>query len=415
MLSQRCVRVNQRYLARLNTFAIIALQKRSILSSAIQTRLDEMTNRHNQVMELLNSSGGAAGQQSSQSLGKEISTLSHLVSLSQEKNNAEHELESVQGLLHEAKETKDTELEYECNKELELLQIKMQHIETKIIDAVIPQDDDDYSADAIIEVRAGTGGLEASLFASELKDAYVKTGRALNWNVEVLSMTDTDIGGIREAVLSVTGSASFRLEDGKDLLGPYGVFKFESGVHRVQRVPINDSKIHTSACSVAVLPAAPENMDSGQLLPMSELKIETMRASGAGGQHINTTDSAVRITHIATGIQASIQDERSQHQNKTKALRLIAARVRDRRRSEEEQARGDAKSNLLGGGDRSERIRTYNYSQDRVTDHRSKTTTHGITKLLNGSSEDGLVVTFLPSLKELRRDELLRQLDDTAK
>ena len=198
-------------------------------------------------------------------------------------------------------------------------------------------------------------------------------------------------------------------------IGPYGFFKFESGVHRVQRIPVNAARIHTSACSIAVLPSMKDDtVDKNELLPMSELKIETMRAHGAGGQHINTTDSAVRITHIPTGIQAAIQDERSQHKNKAKALKLITARVRDLKRMEQEQQLGQQRSQLMGGGDRSERIRTYNYPQDRITDHRCKVSIQNISSLLscqNNSLEDGLVISFLPFLKMMRREELLQQLE----
>lgn len=185
-----------------------------------------------------------------------------------------------------------------------------------------------------------------------------------------------------------------------------------SGVHRVQRVPVNDTRIHTSACSVAVLPLKQDDGKSGELLPMSELKIDVMRSSGAGGQHVNTTNSAVRITHIATGITASIQDERSQHKNKAKAMKLISARVRDKEREEERKKHGEARNSLLGGGDRSERIRTYNYPQDRVTDHRCKHTTYGISKLLDAGSDDGLVATFYPSLQNMVYDEQIATLQE---
>lgn len=233
-------------------------------------------------------------------------------------------------------------------------------------------------------------------------------------------MSKTPLGGVKEAVISIGGSKSYGsygteaddFGDSIENLGPYGLFKFESGVHRVQRVPVNDVRIHTSACSVAVLPSqSQDSSDATALLPLSELKIETFRASGAGGQHVNTTDSAVRITHIPTGIVAAIQDERSQHKNKAKALKLVAARVRDRQREEEAKERGEARNSLMGGGDRSERIRTYNFPQDRVTDHRCKQSEHGIAKMLNGG-EYGLVATFAPFMRELHREELMRQLEE---
>ena len=264
--------------------------------------------------------------------------------------------------------------------------------------------------------------VQACLFASELLVAYEKTAISRNWKFEVLSKTVTDLGGVKECAFSISSprggghssygaEESFSGEKSIDQLGPYGFFKFESGVHRVQRVPVNDVRIHTSAASVAVLPAPDDSASkSSDLLPTSELRIERMRSSGAGGQHVNCTESAVRITHIPTGISASIQDERSQHKNMAKAMKLISARVRDKRRAEEARERGDAKSSLMGSGDRSERIRTYNFPQDRVTDHRCKHSEHGISKLLAGDS-DGIVETFLPSLRSMNRNEMILEME----
>lgn len=174
-------------------------------------------------------------------------------------------------------------------------------------------------------------------------------------------------------------------------------------------------RIHTSAASVVVLPAPNDSSSQDEILPQSELRIETMRASGAGGQHVNTTDSAVRITHIPTGITAAIQDERSQHKNKAKAIKLISARVRDKLKADEAKERGDLKNALRGGGDRSERIRTYNYPQDRITDHRCKQSEHGIEKLLSGGGELGLVGAFAPFLRQMERKEILEELEVTKK
>lgn len=369
-----------------------------------------MVNRHDDILEEMKSAG-----QTSPELGKELSRLSQVAGLRRKYQALDEEKESISELLREARAAKDKELERECSGELDEIARRRTELEARIIDAVLPQDEEDYESDTIIEIRAGTGGDEASLFASELLECYSKTAAALHWRAELLSESKTDIGGIREAALSITGSPSFRLPADTDesgpLLGPYGAFKFESGVHRVQRVPINDSRIHTSACSVAVLPSIAG--DSRQeAIPPSELKIETMRSSGAGGQHVNTTDSAVRITHLPTGITASIQDERTQHKNKEKALKLITARVRDQQRQEAERSRGATRSSLMGGGDRSERIRTYNFPQDRISDHRSKETRHGIAVMLGGGAEDGIVVSFLPMLKALHREELLKQLED---
>ena len=399
-------------------------------SDAVQRRLEHLHRRHGEILDQLKGVVATEAQQQTQlspathaALGQELSRLSKAASLYAQQVALRAELTSVRELADEAQASHDTDLLSECEAELAVLEQRQIRLDKRIVDAVLPHDTDDHQSAAVIEVRAGTGGDEASLFCAELLESYRKTATALLWRAELLTHSATEIGGIREAALSVTGPPLYRLpaenvedgdhdDDDSTLLGPYGLFKFESGVHRVQRVPINDSRIQTSACSVAVLPLLAEDDDSF-VIPPSELRIETMRASGAGGQHVNTTDSAVRITHVPTGIAASIQDERSQHKNKDKALKLVTARVRDRQRNEQEQARGATRSALMGGGDRSERIRTYNYPQDRVTDHRSKTTRHGIASLIAGGELDGLAVTFLPDLQKLRRDERLQQLEES--
>jgi peptide chain release factor 1 len=375
---------------------------RGVFSSSVQSLVDQSVKRHEEIMEEMRKSGYTPAN-----LAKELSSLTAIVDLHRMEEQA-----SIHNLRKESKESGDADLDAECTAELARIESERATLEHRIVDAVIPSDDEDYESDAIIEIRAGTGGDEAALFAFELWDCYIKTAKALRWKVDVLTESKTDLGGLKEGSLVVSGSASVQLLESGPWLGPYGVFKFESGVHRVQRVPVNDTRIHTSACSIAVLPSLDQDGNDQDLLPMSELKIETMRAHGAGGQHINTTDSAVRITHLPTGIQAAIQDERSQHKNKAKALKLIAARVRDVRRAEETAKLGAARSSLMGGGDRSERIRTFNFPQDRVTDHRCKESNHGISVLLNGGKDDGLVMTFLPFLRAMRREELLRQLDD---
>jgi peptide chain release factor 1 len=384
-----------------------------IFSSSVERKVKTMMERHDEIMEQMSSAG-----HTSPSLGKELSSLTTVTSLYEKRKSLDSEEVSLRELMKEASELGDDELSEECQEELDGLEKNRIDLDRRMIDAVLPKDEDDYTSDAIIEIRAGTGGVEASLFAAELLESYKKTAQALKWKVELLSESKTDLGGVREATITISGRPSFRLpgdeNDTTPLMGPYGVFKFESGGHRVQRVPINDSKIHTSACAVGVLPSVPDSGNASDTLPLTELKIETMRSSGAGGQHVNSTDSAVRITHLPTGMQAAIQDERSQHQNKAKALMLITARVRDRQRADEEKARGETRSGLMGGGDRGERIRTYNFPQDRITDHRCKHSEHGISILLNGTAEAGNVVTFLPLLKSLHRDELMEQFERGA-
>ena len=367
----------------------------------------------------------------SNTTGQELASLAPLVALHRDYESLQQDAQALMELLQELEEEED-EAEMMRN-ELEENQTHQDELRPKLqwqlVDLLLLRDNDDTSGNtsellhnAIVEVRAGTGGDEASLFASELAAAYRKTATNCQYQVDLLNNETTDLGGIKEQVFSIAAAGRGRRNTGdeEDILsqvGPYGLFQYESGVHRVQRVPVNDSKIHTSACSVAVLPMVPDDGNSpnskhAPLLPLSELRIETMRSSGAGGQHVNTTDSAVRITHLPTGITASIQDGRSQHQNKDQALKLIAARVRDQLAAQAKQERGQAKSALLGSGDRSERIRTYNFPQDRVTDHRCHHTTHGITKLLDGAVEDGLVAQFFPHLRAMDRQALLEQLEE---
>jgi peptide chain release factor 1 len=249
-------------------------------------------------------------------------------------------------------------LENECQEELKRIEKNRNGLDQHIINAVLPKDEDVSQSNTIIEVRAGIGGDEVSLLACELLQCYAKIAKIMKWKVEDFTSSKTDLGGIQEATISISGGATLKhpsnLEDNGFLIGPYGVFKFESGLHRVQRVPVNDSRIHTSACSVAVLPLSNTGSTNNGLLLKSELKIETMFLSGAGGQHINTTNSAVQITHIPTGITASIQDESSQHKNKERALQLITAWVRDRPHEEEDCKLGVTHISIRGGGDRSE-------------------------------------------------------------
>jgi len=342
----------------------------NILSPSIAKRVATMSSRHDEIIASLQSSGHDTTIDTN-----ELSAVAPVSRLYQTFTSIVEELDAIQELKSQAEEVDDDDMLEECQTELDELQEKLDGIGEKMMEAVLPKNEDDYGADAVMEIRAGTGGDEACLFCSELMDAYEKTAKSMGWKFEILTVTKTDLGGIKEVAVSINGSSSRGGGGGYGdygdgggggpPMGPYGFFKFESGVHRVQRVPVNDVRIHTSAASVAVLPASNDSSNNDDVLPQADLRIETMRASGAGGQHVNTTDSAVRITHIPTGITASIQDERSQHKNRAKAITLISARVRDKLQADEAKKRGDIKNALLGGGDRSERIRTYNYPQDR--------------------------------------------------
>ena len=240
---------------------------------------------------------------------------------------------------------------------------------------LMPRDPED-AAPAFLEIRAGTGGDEAALFAGDLLRMYTRYAEGRNWTVELLSERPGEVGGYREVVARVAGD------------GVYGRLKFESGAHRVQRVPVTESggRIHTSACTVAVLPE-PEDTAAVELAK-EDLRIDTYRASGAGGQHVNKTDSAVRITHLPSGIVVECQDERSQHKNRARALALLQARLDDAARQRSESARAETRRNLVGSGDRSERIRTYNFSQGRVTDHRIDLTLYSLDAILEGDLDE---------------------------
>lgn len=256
---------------------------------------------------------------------------------------------------------------------------------------MLPRDADDDKS-SILEIRAGTGGDEACLFAGDILKMYQKVAIAKGWKFEILSITETDLGGCKECVCSINGR------------GAYGRMKFESGVHRVQRVPVNDVRVHTSAISVVVLP---EVEDIEMDIDPKDLRIDVYRASGAGGQHVNTTESAVRITHLPTGIVAAVQDERSQHQNKAKAMKILSARVYDGIRRQRDSERHSLRSSQIGSGDRSERIRTYNFPQSRISDHRVNVTVFGIERMLNGEHLDEIVDALVVE----EQNTLLQQLE----
>jgi len=276
--------------------------------------------------------------------------------------------------LNELKNDKDTLIRNEAEKELKEINLKLPNFQSELLRLLIPKDKNDKK-NSIIEIRAGTGGDEASLFAADLFNMYQRYADINNWRFEVLSISETGLKGIKEAVCNVSGN------------NVYYRLKFESGVHRVQRIPITETsgRVHTSAATVAVLPEA-EEIDVEVL--EKDLKIDVFRSSGPGGQSVNTTDSAVRITHIPSGIVVSQQDEKSQHKNKSKALKILRSRLLDREISIKEKERAADRKSKVGTGDRSERIRTYNFPQGRVTDHRINLTLYKLEEILAGSLDD---------------------------
>ena len=309
---------------------------------------------------------------------EEYKSLKDKVQLIMELQRVEEDISALEELL---KESPDPELEIE----LENLREKAEKLDEEIMMSLIPRDPRDVG-NAIIEIRAGVGGEEAALFAKDLARMYIRFAERKGWKVSIIDFTESDMGGYKEVVLLIEGK------------GAYGLLKFEAGVHRVQRVPITESsgRIHTSAASVVVLP---EYEDVKIEVRPEDLKIETFRAGGAGGQYVNKTESAVRITHIPTGIVVTCQDERSQHQNREKAMRILMARLRD---YYEMQREGEIKSLrriYIGSGDRSEKIRTYNFPQNRVTDHRINFTVYNLENVLDGELDEIINALISADLK----------------
>jgi peptide chain release factor 1 len=294
----------------------------------------------------------------------------------------------------------DAELAELAQEEVPRLQAELETLDGELQQHLLPRDPDD-TRPAYVEVRAGTGGDESALFAGDLVRMYSRYAANKGWQVEVVSESASDLGGYKEAVLRI---ASRGLDDSG--CGVYGLLRFESGGHRVQRVPVTETqgRIHTSAATVAVMPE-PDETETIKLNP-AELRIDTYRASGAGGQHINKTDSAVRVTHLPTGITAECQDGRSQHSNKAKALQVLAARLQEKDRSERAAKEAATRKGLIGSGDRSDRIRTYNFPQGRLTDHRINLTLYQLENILEGDL-DGVI----HALRVARGTELLAELE----
>ena len=306
---------------------------------------------------------------------KEYSDLNEIIQEANDYNSFESSKEDLEKILTD--KDSDEEMKELANTELEDLIKKNEKNEKKLKLFLLPKDDAD-SKNAIIEIRAGTGGLEASLFASDLFKMYEKVSNKKKWIIEVISISKSDAGGLKEVIATIKG---------KNI---YSSLKYESGVHRVQRVPDTETqgRVHTSAATVAVLPEA-EEVDVK--IEEKDLRIDVFRSSGPGGQSVNTTDSAVRITHIPTGIVVSQQDEKSQIRNKEKGLKILRSRIYDFERQKRDDERSKDRKNKIGTGDRSERIRTYNFPQGRVTDHRINLTLHKLDEFLEGEVFDEMI------------------------
>tara|TARA_B100001989_G_scaffold136059_1_gene96348 strand:+ start:451 stop:1536 length:1086 start_codon:yes stop_codon:yes gene_type:complete len=335
--------------------------------------VNDLINKHSNLEKELSS--GNVDKKFFAEKSKEYSDLNEIINdakkyLSFEKDK--NELEKILG-----DQNSDTELLKMAHIELKELETQHNKNEKKLKLFLLPKDEADKK-NAIIEIRAGTGGLEASLFASDLFKMYEKVSNKKKWFLEIISISKSEAGGLKEVIASIKG------------INIYSTLKYESGVHRVQRVPDTETqgRVHTSAATVAVLPEA-EEVDLK--INETDLRIDVFRAGGPGGQSVNTTDSAVRITHIPSGISVSQQDEKSQHKNKAKGLKILRARLYELERTRIEQERSKERKNKIGSGDRSERIRTYNFPQGRVTDHRINLTLHKLEEFLEGEAFDEMI------------------------
>ena len=319
-------------------------------------------------------------------LTREHAEVSEVAGLFQRFRQREGDLAQAREMLD------DADMADMAREEIAAIETEMPALEDELQKLLLPKDPDDVR-NTFLEIRAGTGGDESGLFAGDLLRMYTKYAERQGWRCEVVSESEGEVGGFKEVVVRVVGD------------GVYGKLKFESGGHRVQRVPATETqgRIHTSACTVAALPE-PDEAQAVQLNP-ADLRIDTFRASGAGGQHINKTDSAVRITHIPTGIVAECQDDRSQHRNKAKALQVLAARIKEKERSERAAKEAATRKGLIGSGDRSDRIRTYNFPQGRVTDHRINLTLYKLQFVMEGELDE-LVEGLLLARKAEQLEEL---------
>jgi len=353
------------------------------MKPSIVAKLEVLQERHEEVQAMLGDATVIADQEKFRNLSREYAQLSDVSACFLTWRQAQEDLAAAEEMLD------DPEMREMAQDEIKTCKATLEELEQKLQLLLLPKDPDDERS-CFLEIRAGTGGDEAAIFAGDLFRMYSRYAETRRWRVEIVSATEGEHGGFKEVIAKVSGE------------GAYGQLKFESGGHRVQRVPETESqgRIHTSACTVAVMPEIPEaelpEINAG------DLKIDTFRSSGAGGQHVNTTDSAIRITHLPTGIVVECQDERSQHKNKAKAMSVLGARIRAAEMSKRQAEEASTRRNLLGSGDRSDRNRTYNFPQGRVTDHRINLTIYRLDEVMEGK----LDTLIQPIVQEYQADQL---------
>ncbi|MCK7542904.1 peptide chain release factor 1 [Marinobacter bryozoorum] len=360
------------------------------MKASIQARLEQLVDRFEEVSALLGDPGVIADQKQFRELSKEFAEIEPIVQCFQAWRRTLDDLATAEELAREG----DADMREMAEEEITSARQKRDELDEELQRLMLPKDPDD-SKNVFLEIRAGTGGDEAALFAGDLFRMYSRYAETRRWQVEVISASEGEHGGYKEIISRVSGD------------GVYGALKFESGAHRVQRVPETESqgRIHTSACTVAVMSEA----DEAEAIEINkaDLRVDTFRASGAGGQHVNKTDSAIRITHIPTGIVVECQEERSQHKNRAKAMSFLQSRLKNMEAEKQAQSQAAARKSLVGSGDRSERIRTYNFPQGRVTDHRINLTLYKLDEVIAGD----LGPVIMPLQQEHQAD-LLASLSD---
>ena len=339
------------------------------MKPSMTKKLATLSERLDELNRLLSSEGATADMDSYRKLSREHAEITPIVEQYRAFEQAEADIKEAQNMLS------DPEMKDFAQDEIETGKSRLEAIELELQKLLLPKDPNDERS-IFLEIRAGTGGDESALFAGDLFRMYSRYAERQRWKVDIVSASPSEVGGYKEIIAKIEGA------------GAYSKLKFESGGHRVQRVPDTETqgRIHTSACTVAVLPEADEVSDV--TINPAEIRIDTYRASGAGGQHINKTDSAVRITHLPTGIVVECQDDRSQHKNKAQAMSVLAARIKDAQVREQQSKIASERKSLIGSGDRSERIRTYNYPQGRITDHRINLTLYKIDAITEGDMDE---------------------------
>lgn len=355
------------------------------MKASILEKLQNITERHEEVGALLSDPDVIGDQNRFRDLSKEYAELEPVVKTYADYSQVQENISEAKSLLKDA----DAEMRDMAQEELKACEEELSDIEMDLQKLLLPKDPNDEK-NVFLEIRAGTGGDEAAIFSGDLFRMYCKYAESQRWKVEVLSESLGDHGGYKEIISQIIGQ------------GVYSKLKFESGAHRVQRVPETESqgRVHTSACTVAIMPAADEVDDID--INKGDLRIDTFRASGAGGQHVNKTDSAIRITHLPTGMVVECQDERSQHKNKARAMSLLSARLKNAQEEVAAQSIAEERRSLVGSGDRSERIRTYNYSQGRVTDHRINLTLYKLGEVMEGQLDE----VIQPLINEHQAEQL---------